>query len=59
MGIIQCSHDCIHQSEGYCCLEEQTIIDNPCAANGISCVHYKQRDDNTMLDPVNYIEYKQ
>lgn len=59
MGIIQCSHDCIYQLDGYCYLEEQTIIDNPCVTNGISCVYYKQRNKNAKSDAIDHIKYKQ
>lgn len=46
MAIIQCSYDCIHQSDGYCCLDEQSAINNPTAQNGICCVYYLKKNND-------------
>lgn len=41
MSIIPCSQNCIHQSEGYCCLNEISALTGDCG--GGKCGYFEPR----------------
>ncbi|MBQ8614138.1 MAG: hypothetical protein IJ416_08000 [Ruminiclostridium sp.] len=42
MNLILCSHNCMHQKDGYCCLEGVAVITNAAAS---PCCYYETAED--------------